>query len=213
MRKIITGLFLVISIVILLILAGCVGNSDNQPSSDTSDNGDGRIIVPEADWTPAESEESSETASDDTDSEGEGEVAEETSETPDDGETVIAGPVEGGDDGGLESEISIDIYINGNLTEFGEPVRLFQGQRFDVRILLSSSIFEIVYYWVTTSDSRDEDYEGELSGYEAELNYTLFYNYSTWDAGGLSVVVRDALGNVTMKNLIFLPAEPLREPS
>ncbi|MCX6644865.1 MAG: hypothetical protein NTY09_00685 [bacterium] len=209
MLKNIQRLFLAALILGLLVSTGCTGNSDAQNTSNNGDNGDGRIIVPETDWTPADADNNSETAADQPETDGNSNATGETSVTPanneETGNTDTSGTADNGD---TESEITINIFINGVQTEFGHPVELYQGQPFEVLIRMSSTIFEMVYYWVTTSDTRDTDIEGELSGYDAELKYDYIYNYTSWENGGLSVIVKDALGNITMQNVLLVPSEP-----
>ena len=203
MKKHTDRIFLAVVIVILMVTAGCGGQSDTGSDSTDNDEGNGRIIVPEADWTPAD-EDSEEAAEEPVvDSDGDGVENEEVE---------IRQPADAVGNVELVNEINIEVYINGEKYEFGQPFRMHQGQAFETLIRISSTIFEVTYFWVSTSDTMSEKYEGELAGYEAELTYEFTYNYSTWEEGGISIAVLDQLGSVTMKNVLLIPADPMRPP-
>jgi hypothetical protein len=213
MLKNIQRLILAALILGLILSTGCTGKSDTQNTSNNGDGSNGRIIVPETDWTPANSDNNSGTLSDGSNTTPPGDTANSTS-----GSTVIreSGVTSGTggttDNGGTDSEITINIFINGEQTEPGRPIELYQGQPFEVLIQVSSTIYELIYYWVRTSDKNDTDIEGELTGYDAELKYNFIYNYSSWENGGISVMIRDALGNVTMQNVLLIPSQTVPNP-
>ena len=187
---------------IFLLAAGCAG--DEQTETIEPDEDEGRAVAPEVDWTLEDVPEADVGEDDDIVEEEDGREDEEN------GKEKAIEDEESGDEPSEEfpvpGNVDFEVYVDGELLPEGMPLELYPNQHVNLTFHLTATASELARYSITTDTAVTIPKEGELSGYEADVNYQFTYNPDTWREGGIVITVVNKSGNTFMTNVPVYPA-------
>jgi len=192
--------------VLILGMIGCTSKAKPQEvNQDTEQSG--RIVVPDNDWTEAESGNNEETGqNNDGDSSGEtsdgsGSEADTDSGNPPD--TQVHEP----------GTIDIELYLNDVLQDEKFPIEVYNLTQTEVEIKFKATGPELSYYEIQNAGPVNLPQQGNLEGSEASVIYKFTYNKANWEDWGIIIFVRNAFGDTYTENYKVMAIEVPGLPS
>jgi hypothetical protein len=184
-RSLLITLSSVLILLLALLSAGCTGKDANQTDNNSSDN-NGRIIVPEQNWKPAENNTNGES--------GPPSIAPEE-------------PAVGGESRSEEttpSAINVALFINGVEQLSDRPIYVNENQRVECEFHIKSTGSELASYMIRQDTKTPMSVVGTLSGSEAVVPFGFTYVSRLWlEDGGIGISVSTKDGSGTLRQWII----------
>jgi len=182
--------FLTLAVSALLVLSGCRGGergAERVSEDGVSGDSGGRVIIPDADWEPADGEDE-EVSEDEEESEADGE---EDSST----EVVIEADT-----------IEITLFVDGALHPLDEPIFMHEGEQAECEFRLRATGSELARYSIDSAARVSVPKVGELSGYVARVTYQFTFVSRLWGEGGIMIMVANRRGSAEFRQIPVVPA-------
>lgn len=188
----------------LLFLVSCVASNSSSSSDQGGVERRGRVITPEQSWEPASSdeetvshEESGEEVSPGQDESGASDESGESSggsssgDSSDDGVThVIEAPT-----------MTIKLFIGGEEHPLDEPIWVHDGEQVVCEFRFSATGSELAHYVIENAAQVSVKKEGDLSGFEASVQYVFTFIDRLWGDGGVTVTLFNRQGSMEMRQI------------